>query len=574
METAKAHMARAGKHAWLKWVGGAVALLVVVVAALVVVAMRRAEPILRGLIVDRLEAQFHAHVELAAFHVSVLHGLTAEGKGLRIWPPGTAAEASSGAPPANPTAPATPPLIQVESFRFHAPLHYKSGQPIRISMVRMTGLKIDIPPRSHLAHAAAPASESLQQPSAPATGILPKFEIDSINCANASLILETAKPGRLPLEFAIKTVKLTHVSPDHPVEFDAVVTNPRPKGTVTTKGSFGPWVVQDPGLSPIAGHYRFDNADLSTFRGIAGMLSSTGEYQGTLRDMIVEGETHTPDFRLTDFGSPLPLRTRFHARVDATNGDTQLDPVDATLGGSHLTAVGQIVGLTTDPSQPARRERPHGHDIALTVYVDHGRIQDFLRLVTRSGEPILTGTLKMKSKLDIPPGPAPVHLRMRLQGNFLLDDAQFASAKIQQRIAELSLRGQGKPKEAKHPDSTDVLSTMKGDFAMAAGVVSLPNLIYTVPGAEIDLKGDYAIEGGDLNFAGDAKMQATVSQMVGGFVGKLLKPADRFFRHDGAGTDVPIHITGTRQDPHFSVAFKRVPHTTPQTPGEPDSSGP
>ena len=277
---------------------------------------------------------------------------------------------------------------------------------------------------------------------------------------------------------------------------------------------------------------------------------------------------------MTDFGSPLPLRTRFHARVDGTNGDTWLDPVDATLGGSHFTAVGKIVGIAADPSQPAGRARPHGHDIALTIYVDRGRIQDFLRLTTRSGEPLLTGTLQTKTTLDIAPGAAPVHLRMRLKGTFTLDDAQFASAKIQQRIAELSLRGQGKPKQAKNPDAADVVSTMKGDFAMAAGVITLPNLIYTVPGAEIDLKGAYAIDGGALNFAGDAKMQATVSQMVGGFVGKLLKPADRFFRANGAGTEVPIHITGTRQDPHFAVAFKRVPHTTPQTPGEPGSPEP
>jgi AsmA-like C-terminal region len=557
MQTANTRMARGGKPTWLKWVAGAVALVVILVAALLTVAMRRAEPILRGLIVDRLEARFHARVELAAFHVSVLHGLTAEGKGLRIWPPGTAPDAPSGAAPLKPAVPLppTPPLIQVDSFRFHAPLHYKSGLPIRISMVRITGFTIDIPPHSRLAPAARPTPESFQQPPAPATGILPKFEIDNINCSNGSLILETDKPGRLPLEFAFKTVKLSHVSPDRAVEFDAVMTNPRPKGTVTTKGSFGPWIVEDPGLSPIAGNYRFEHADLSTFRGIAGILSSTGDYQGTLRDMIVDGETHTPDFRLTDFGSPLPLRTHFRAQVDGTNGDTWLEPVDANLGGSHLTAVGQIVGVTFVSTEPARRERPHGHDIDLTVDVNRGRIEDFLRLVTRNGEPILTGALKMKTTLDIPPGAAPVHLRMGLKGRFQLDDAKFASATIQQRIAELSLRGQGRPKEAKHPDNTDVLSTMRGDFAMAAGVVTLPNLIYTVPGAEIDLKGDYNIEGGALNFDGNAKLQATVSQMVGGFVGKLLKPADRFFKHDGAGTEVPIHITGTRQDPHFAVSF-------------------
>ena len=51
------------------------------------VALRHAEPILRAAIVHRLEEHFHARVELDSFHVSLVDGLRAEGKGLRIWPP-------------------------------------------------------------------------------------------------------------------------------------------------------------------------------------------------------------------------------------------------------------------------------------------------------------------------------------------------------------------------------------------------------------------------------------------------------------------------------------------------------
>ena len=114
--------------------------------------------------------------------------------------------------------------------------------------------------------------------------------------------------------------------------FEAELTNPRPVGTIHTKGSFGPWVVEDPGESPVTGDYQFEHADLGGFKGIAGILSSTGHYEGTLRDIVVDGETDTPDFRLTHFGTALPLHTNFHARVDGTNGDTWLEPVEATLG--------------------------------------------------------------------------------------------------------------------------------------------------------------------------------------------------------------------------------------------------
>ena len=60
-----------------------------------------------------------------------------------------------------------------------------------------------------------------------------------------------------------------------PVNFEAVVQNPRPPGEIHTTGAFGPWVVDDPGNSPIRGDYTFKHADLSVFKGIAGMLDST-----------------------------------------------------------------------------------------------------------------------------------------------------------------------------------------------------------------------------------------------------------------------------------------------------------
>jgi hypothetical protein len=164
-----------------------------------------------------------------------------------------------------------------------------------------------------------------------------------MECTGAHLVLETSKPGKLPLEFAIAHFKLTDIASGGAMGFDAELTNPRPVGTIHTTGSFGPWQVADPGESPIMGDYRFEHADLASFKGIAGILSSTGHYQGTLRDLTVDGETDTPDFRLTHFGNALPLHTRFHAKVDGTNGDTWLEPVEATLGHSHFTAQGQIV---------------------------------------------------------------------------------------------------------------------------------------------------------------------------------------------------------------------------------------
>lgn len=547
---------------WLIWVTGCLVLVLALAAVAVSVFLRRIEPFLRARIVEALEDRFHARVELDSFHVSLVDGLWAEGKGLRIWPParvdgvtvpGVAGQGS--------------PLIALDEFRFHAPLRYRPGQPLHISEVQLKGLHLFLPPRSHFEHAtlsaAPPGTASNSSPASasgaaaeakPKTGArLFTFQIDTIECTGAQLVLGTNKPDKLPLDFAIAHFKLTNVSSGGAMGFEAELTNPRPVGAIRSTGSFGPWLASDPGETPITGDYRFDHADLSIFKGIAGILSSTGRYQGTLRDLTADGDADVPDFRLTAFGNALPLHTHFHARVDATNGDTWLEPVDATLGQSHFTAQGQVVRVLAAEAGGPPQSR--GHDIALNIDVDRARIEDFLRLASRSATQLLTGDLTLKAALHIPPGPVPVHRRMTLEGSFALDRARFTSAKIQDRIEELSLRGQGRPGELKSTDPASIHSAMLGHFQLAGGVIALPELQYTVPGAEIQLKGDYGLEGGTLDFGGTAKTDATVSQMVGGWKGFLLKPADRFFKKNGAGAQIPIHIEGTREEPRIGIGL-------------------
>jgi hypothetical protein len=99
---------------------------------------------------------------------------------------------------------------------------------------------------------------------------------------------------------------------------------------------------------------------------------------------------------------------------------------------------------------------------------------------------------------------------------------------------------------------------MQSKLQLEAGVVTLPTLSYTVPGARIELKGTYALAGGALDFDGKAKMEAPVSKMVGGWKGVLLAPADPLFKRDGAGTEVPIHVKGTRDAPEFGIEFEKM----------------
>ncbi len=567
MESAQQNRSLARRQRWLWWTAGSLFLVLGAVTVSAILTARRAEPFLRSRIVDGLSSHFHARVELDTFHVALGNGLRgewgiwAQGHGLRVWPPAGVADIAEP----NSPVPSGEPLISLASFGFHVPLRYKPDQPIYVGEIRLQGLNIHLPPRSQFMRASLPSGSNETAPQRDSTGMGLRFQLGNVECKDATLILETSKPGKRPLEVDIARLKLSDIEPNKAMRFEAELTNPKPVGAIHAMGIFGPWQVADPGESPVAGHYQFDHADLSDFKGISGILSSTGDYAGTLRNITVDGETHTPDFGLTRFGNTMDLRTRFHAIVDGTNGDTHLDPVNATLGHSQIVARGQVVRAFPNNSADTHSI---GHDIDLNIEINGGRIEDFLRLTSNDATPLLTGDLVVKSTLHIQPGKEPVPQRLGLKGKFILDQAQFASPKVQSRIEELSLRGQGRPHDAKNPNHEDIRSTMQSDFQMAGGVITLPDLAFDVPGAEIELKGTYTLDGGALGFTGRARLQATVSKMVGGWKGLLLKPADGLFKKNGAGTEVPIHVAGTYKNPEFGVDVKGIPHSHPQRPDQ------
>jgi hypothetical protein len=71
----------------------------------------------------------------------------------------------------------------------------------------------------------------------------------------------------------------------------------------------------------------------------------------------------------------------------------------------------------------------------------------------------------------------------------------------------------------------------------------------------VNLTGTYSLDGNIFDFHGTARLDAKVSQMVTGWKSILLKPVDPFFSKNGAGTEVPFKITGTKSEPHFGLDF-------------------
>jgi hypothetical protein len=350
--------------------------------------------------------------------------------------------------------------------------------------------------------------------------------------------------GNEPLDFDISKLMMHSVGQGQPMEFRATLTNPKPPGLIESSGHFGPWQSDEPGNSPVDGHYTFSNADLSVFTGISGILSSAGDYRGRLNQIAVSGTTDIPDFRVSSSDHKMRLQTTFDATVDGTNGDTYLHPVDAKFLATELICNGKVEHT---PGKP-------GKFIELTVRSTKGRIDDLLKLAVK-GQPVMVGGAALTTDFFLPPGSGEVISRLQLAGGFGIQSAKFTSGSIEKRLTDLSLRAQGKPKEAAQQDAEplQVTSEFHGKFTLGGGLLTLRKLSFAVPGAQITLDGTYGVRNEQMDFRGLFRMQAKVSQAFTGWKSMLLKVADPFFAKHGAGTEVPIHIGGTRENPTFGL---------------------
>src|SRR5262249_7637515 len=146
--------------------------------------------------------------------------------------------------------------------------------------------------------------------------------LDEVRINDSRLRIFPQDPKKKPLKFDLHSIRLESAGMSVAMRYDAALTNATPPGEIVSKGTFGPWAADEPGATPLNGDYVFDKADLGVFKGIAGTLHSTGEFEGTLDSIIAKGEASVPNFRLKQAGQPVPLKTQFEVMVDGTNGDT------------------------------------------------------------------------------------------------------------------------------------------------------------------------------------------------------------------------------------------------------------
>ena len=256
-----------------KWIG--VFVCIFLVGAIVVVRsiIARAEPILRTRVIETLSNRFKSKVELASLDVSISNGLEVAGTGLMIF----------GARDPNPYEPGVQPLISLQQFHFHTGIRNLFRSAVHVDTVYVKGMELNIPPKEDRKEIKNMGSR---------TNKISIF-VDKFVCEDTKLLINTSKPGKPPLEFSIGELRMKDIGPGQPMRFNAMLVNPKPVGDIQSTGQFGPWNEYDPRDTPVQGDYSFSNADLGTLKGIGGILSSTGKYEGTLSNIVVEiGRAH------------------------------------------------------------------------------------------------------------------------------------------------------------------------------------------------------------------------------------------------------------------------------------------
>jgi hypothetical protein len=478
--------------------------------------LRHIDEYTRDWVVRDLSQRFDSQVELESLRVHIWPLMGVKGQGLTVRYH-------------NRTD--VPPLIRIREFSFNTGLLGLFLPVKHIDSVALKNMVITIPPREHKEKSKTPVHH----------GPPPAVIIDKIICDDTALFFMSNKPGKDPLDFELHDLVLTDVGAEQPFDFHGNLTNAKPKGEIATKGKFGPWDMDDPGNTPVSGSYKFTHADLNPFPGIGGILSSTGKYNGPLDELAVDGQTDTPDFSIDPVGRGVPLHTDFSATVDGTDGDTFLHPVKALLGKSVITANGSVVLVRAK----------QGHLINLDVVAPAARLEDILSLAVKSEKPPMTGTLKLHTKLTIPPSKAKAIDKLLLDGDFDADDARFTSAEIREKLQSLSRHGLGQPS---NPAAGSAASDLKGHFHLENAVITFTKLSFGVEGAAVLLDGTYKLHGGGLDFHGNLRLDATISQTMTGVKSVIAKPFDPLFKKGGSGAVLPITITGTRENPVFGVS--------------------
>jgi hypothetical protein len=418
------------------------------------------------------------------------------------------------------------PLIEIKKLTIQATY---AGILVRhLSHITAEGLQLTIPP-----YGSAPPFHTTRS----------TITIGEIVANGATVEFARHDPDKQPLRFDIHEASLHDVGWKDPFTYRVKMHNPEPPGEIAAQGKFGIWNQSDPAQTPLSGEYTFEQADLSVYHGIAGTLSSKGNFGGSLGHIDISGTTDTPDFTVTMGGHPMQLRTQFSAYVDGTRGDTFLRRVDTHFRKTHVVAEGSI----------ARGAKDRRRVALLNLTAEDGRIEDILRLFVKKDRPPMSGEVTLAAQVELPSGDEPFLKRVRLRGSFGIGGGKFSKSSTQKGVNRLSAGARG---EKDPVDPETVLTDLTGQATLGNGIATLADLSFGVPGATARMRGTYDLIGHKTDLRGQLEVDSKISNTTHGVKALLLKMMDPFFKKRKRGEILPVRISGTYEHPSFGLSIE------------------
>jgi hypothetical protein len=421
-----------------------------------------------------------------------------------------------------------PPLVGIQRVIIQANYHDLLLRPGYISRIILEGLKISVPAEQETSASQKTSAKS-------STRIGEVFTKDAT--------LEVARKDDGPLKFEIHQLTLKSVSDSSPMSYDLAMRNAEPPGEIRSRGKLGPWDSQHLNDISLSGTYTFDDVNLGVFEGIGGTLAGKGDFHGVLGRIETQGTTDTPKFEVTRSHHAVALKAKFNATVDGMSGDTILHSVDTMLIKTPAHLEGSVAGK---PGQP-------GKTTSLNANVQNGHMEDVLWLFVHEPKPPMQGATNFHAHIVWPSGRQPFLKRVVLQGDFEIEHAQWTKPERQMSVNMLSKKASGKKKD---PETPDVTADLKGSVWLSNEIAKFHDTSFKVPGAEAILHGTYNLEDTKIDFHGNLKTEASISDDSSGVKAVLLKPLDPLFKKKHAGAEVPVEMTGTYHEPHFGVSFQ------------------
>jgi hypothetical protein len=158
--------------------------------------------------------------------------------------------------------------------------------------------------------------------------------------------------------------------------------------------------------------------------------------------------------------------------------------------------------------------------------------------------------MNFKAQVTVPPGKGSLIERVKLQGDFGIDDASFVRPASQKKIDNLSQVAQG---EKENDDPASVVEDLKGHVALNRTVATFADLSFSVPGAHARVRGTYGVLTQHIDLHGGLQLENKLSKGEKGMKSVLIKSLEPFLKKKKAGEIVPIKVGGTFSHPSYGL---------------------